>query len=275
MAYTFKNDQINKNDLWEIRKEIYHSNNQGFYIFRNYIKEEFVQSIIEYWCYNSPHKKSHKKFKDKSTDFYINCPSYFLENGENKVFYNPFWSNNYDPLTNELSLAICTLRAQIEGKQLANEIMPRINKRCVIPRLIITKNGENIIKPHSDYGINEKDPNNIDIGRLQCTLFLSKNKYDYTGSGFVFTNNAGRKINIAKDYKINPGDLVIWKYNNIHEIKDIKTTSQKIGFVRMIFPLEIIKEKTLFNISSLRILDIVKLIIPKKIKLFIRNKIKR
>ena len=70
-----------------------------------------------------------------------------------------------------MSFVIAIIRAKIEGKAIANDCMPIEGRRCVVPRVVQTFTCDNPLVAHSDYGISEKDANNIDLARIQGTLF--------------------------------------------------------------------------------------------------------
>ena len=146
-------------------------------------------------------------------------------------------------------MSITFLRSQIEGKLYASEIFPIAGRRCVIPRVVVTKAGENVLEPHSDYGLGEEDPKNVDLARLQCTLFLSEFGKDYEGSGFMIENNQNKVISIEKELEVSPGDLLVWKYSNQHSIDRITELESGYGFVRMLFPPELITRDNVFNVN--------------------------
>ena len=178
--------------------------------------------------------KSHQRFISREL-LKPGSPNYYTEVPTKQNFYNPFWNSPTDEVTHEV---LAQLRNQIESRPCFSEIFPVIGSRCVIPRIVITKKGENILAPHSDYGLSESNPANIDLRRTQATLYLSKFGKDYGGSGFIFTVNQGNQIQMEKELNLNPGDLVIWKYSNTHSIDNIDASEEDAGFVRILFPPE-------------------------------------
>ena len=234
-----------QDDLWEIRNKIYHSQGDGFFLFKGFVEDKFTEHLVNYWSRSLDPPQTHTLFPGKENAFYPGCPCYYKHGRSTglKIFYNPLWSNRHEVVSNEIATSIIHLRSQIEGKAFTREIVPHIGQRCVIPRLIITRNGQNILAPHTDYGLDEPDPKNIDLARVQATLFLSQIDLDYAGSGFVFTKNDGTKIHCERELGIVPGDLLIWRYNNQHEIDDISCSDDQTGFVRMLFPPEVITRK--------------------------------
>lgn len=56
----------------------------------------------------------------------------------------------------------------------------------------------------------------------------------------LFDTNDGRKIIFDTDVSVEPGDLVIWRYCNLHSVENITTTDAQIGFLRLLLPREVI-----------------------------------
>lgn len=46
----YQNLTINDENLKEIRKELYHSEGSGYYVFRNFLPDNFTDHIVEFWC---------------------------------------------------------------------------------------------------------------------------------------------------------------------------------------------------------------------------------
>ena len=230
----FLDDEV----LHSIRREVYHSEGPGYFVFRKFIPIEYTKHIFDYWTKIVVPSKSHKKFISREL-LKPGSPNYYTESANgSRTFYNPFWNSPTDEVTHEVCFKIAQLRNQIESRPCFSEIFPVIGRRCVIPRIVITKKGENILAPHSDYGLSESNPANIDLRRTQATLYLSKFGKDYGGSGFIFTVNQGNQIQMEKELNLNPGDLVIWKYSNTHSIDNIDASEEDAGFVRILFPPE-------------------------------------
>jgi hypothetical protein len=106
--------------------------------------------------------------------------------------------------------------------------------------VVLTRNAATWIAPHRDYADFERrfEKNRFDRSRLQATLFLSEKGVDYSGIGFVFEQNDGQKVVFGTDVPIVPGDLVIWRYNNLHEVAEVTTASDQFGFMRILYPPE-------------------------------------
>ena len=71
---------------------------------------------------------------------------------------------------------------------------------------------------------------------LQATLLLSDKGRDYHGTGFHMTTNRGDWVTFGDDVPATAGDLVIWRYANLHEVADITTEPGQFGFMRIIYP---------------------------------------
>ena len=211
---SFENFSISEDVLWKIRKDIYHSEGTGFIVLRNFISDDLVSHLRLFWSEFAKPDKTHRPLSAKS-DFYNGCGCYFADTKFQKTYFNPLWSNTFEPVSNEVSFVIAIIRAKIEGKAIANDCMPIEGRRCVVPRVVQTFTCDNPLVAHSDYGISEKDANNIDLARIQGTLFLSEFDLDYKGSGFLFTKNNGETIALETELDLKPGDLVCLRYTTL------------------------------------------------------------
>jgi hypothetical protein len=82
------------------------------------------------------------------------------------------------------------------------------------------------------------EKNRYDPSRLQATLFLSEKGRDYASGGFRFETNQGKTIGFGDEIAVAPGDLVIWRYNNLHSVENVASASGQFGFMRIIYPPE-------------------------------------
>mgnify|MGYP001320841359 CR=1 FL=1 len=219
---TFEDILLSGKELDRIRRELYHSSGPGFIIFREFVRRQIADHIVEYWVRQAKPEVSHTRIKPKNP-FYPGCPAYFAGSLEgSRTYYNPFWGPIFDVATNEVSLAISQLRAKIEGKAFGREIFPYPGGKCTVPRVVITRSGKTIVPPHSDYGMDEPDPANVDLARLQATLYLSEHQKDYNGSGFVFTRNDGKQVCFARDEKLVSGEhpflRLLYRFVGTHKL---------------------------------------------------------
>ena len=154
------------------------------------------------------------------------------------------WNQPADDLSFSIAVAIQRLRARIEGRTPFFELYPH-TERMMSYRIALSVAGTNIVPPHRDW--REKAPLN-DIQRTQATLYLSKHGTDYEGEGFKFETHQGKMMVLGRDEDIDPGDLVIWNYGNLHSVSNVRTSENQIGFIRMLLPPETIHgSKQSFN----------------------------
>jgi hypothetical protein len=232
--FKFNHLQFSEEKLAEIRNCIYDKkDNGGYYIFKNFLSVEQTSSVVNFWNTTLIPGEKHDVFPGKNF-ITENSPNYYAkrEFPSNLIYYNYLWNKPADDFTHSFSLEIAYLRNIIEGKSVFSDLYPKPNKRCVSYRVVITKNGDNIVEPHRDW----VTPPLVDSKRLQATLYLSNYNKDYSGKGFILEDNSGKHNVVGKDILIEKGDLIIWKYNNEHCVQDVKSTSNQIGFARMIFP---------------------------------------
>jgi hypothetical protein len=240
-------------DFEEVRQDLYNSNGPGYYVFPGFISEEQVNLIVDFY-------KNSSKSKNKFSEFlsfrhlYKNCPNYYQpDNGPNNLAYmHFFWNDPPHELLHSIAFQVQILRNYIESSVPFREIFPLPRKdlggntspfkfNCSY-RFNLDRQGSPVPK-HQDWMIN------FDPKRLQGTLFLSKKEVDYKGQGFLFTKNNGEEIVLADEYPIVPGDLVFWRFNNTHAVKNIQSDPNQKGFIRILFPIEKIYEKVPFMLS--------------------------
>ena len=116
--------------------------------------------------------------------------------------------------------------------------MGRALRRGGAFRVVLTRNGRDIVRPHQDWVGKNFDPR-----RLQASLFLSEKGPDYRGRGFVFQSNQGQDVSFGTDVEIQRGDLAFWRYNNVHRVDDVETDPGQLGMLRLIFPPEAIQPR--------------------------------
>jgi hypothetical protein len=133
------------------------------------------------------------------------------------------------------------LRNRLSGRNAFDECLPGAGK-AVNYRVVISRNPNTAVSLHRDYFDHARrmEKNAYDPSRLQATLFLSEKGRDYDGTGFRFTRNDGTAVVFGTDVPIAPGDLVIWKYTNWHAVEPVTARPDHLGFMRMIFPPEVI-----------------------------------
>jgi len=229
--------RIPEDALAAIRMKIYHSRGDGYYVFRNFISPEVVGHMRELWS----RVDAHAIFGDFPGNHRLvagcadTCAVY--PDGSS-VFYNFLFAEPLDEVTREVSICVHMLRNRLSGRNAFSDLNgPRT---ALNYRVTLNKNYENWIAPHRDFLDYERrlEKGQYDPSRLQATLFLSKKGVDYDGSAFSFQRNDGREVLFGSDVPIEPGDLVVWKYTNLHGVSQVTTPPGGIGLLRLLFPIQ-------------------------------------
>ena len=75
----------------------------------------------------------------------------------------------------------------------------------------------------------------FDPSRLQATLALSSPREDFNNGGFYLDIDGKEFFN--QDLDVEAGDLILWRYNLGHGVKNVAVNSKKdLGFMRIIYP---------------------------------------
>jgi hypothetical protein len=235
--------------LSKIRNALYETSGLGFHVFSGFLSQEHAAHIVEFWCNTVRAKHSHALMLSKKA-FVKSCPNFVKSHTDtsDRSYFNFFWNPPPDPLTHSVAWQVQLLRNVIEERQIYSEIFPT-EGRSVSYRVVITTRGEEIVPEHADWLENPGDS-----GRLQATLFLTEPGKDYSGEGFVFTTHQGRKLVFGVDHPIRAGDLVVWRFNNLHAIRNVRTSAGQRGFVRLILPSEKIHDTSLNLLFDVRYL---------------------
>jgi hypothetical protein len=217
--------------------ELYHSGGPGYAIFPRFISPEDADHIVSFWS-SLDASVTHERFFGKKA-FSVGCPNYAYgpDQHRNLAYYNFLWNEPQDEMTYTIAFVVRMLRNRVEGRMPFGEIFPYSGHGGGY-RITISRGGGTIVPPHQDW-IGE----NFDPRRLQATLFLTERGRDYEGHGFTFRNNQGKDLEFGTDVPIDAGDLVLWRYNNLHSVRDVTTKPGDRGMVRMIFPPETIHPK--------------------------------
>lgn len=236
--YTFDAEwlHIPEGILHEARMKLYHSSGDGYYVLRNFAAPDAVAHMRELWTTVDP-AKTHKPWEGNHC-VYPGCPDYYViyEDG-GRVFYNFLFDEPVDEVTREISVAVHMLRNRLSGRNAFADLSGPHS--AVSYRVTHNINYQKWSPMHSDFLDYEKryEKGQYDPSRLQATLFLSEKGVDYAGDGFKFTTNQGKLICFGTDVDIKPGDLVIWRYANVHGIENVKTPDGQFGFLRIIYPI--------------------------------------
>ncbi len=253
---TYETLTLSNADLKDIRRAIFHSEGPGYFIFSDFLNSDFTAQISSFWAEGSASEKM-RRFRSKAHIRY-GCPNFYNRgDGNNECYYNYFWNTPLDSASYAAAFAATILRNRIEGYEPYREFFPLPGHPTFsrIPysvsfRIIISRSGQIVVPPHGDrdfYGAMEP-------WRTQMTLFLSERDVDYTGGGFFFENNQGDKLLFGRDIDVKPGDLVVWRYANIHSVENIQSTETGRGFMRIVFPPERVHKPNAFIRFSERIM---------------------
>ena len=229
--------RLREEDLAAIRAKIYHSSGDGYFIFRNFVSREVVQHMRNLWGTVDPNA-THRVFPGKE-NIYAGCPDYYARYPDGStIFYNFLFAEPLDEVTREVSVCVHMLRNRLSGRNAFSDLFGPRN--AVSYRVTLNKNFENWIAPHTDFLDYEKrlEKGQYDPSRLQATLFLSRKGEDYSGVAFSMARNDGRQVQFGTDVDIEPGDLAIWKYTNLHGVSQITARPDQLGLLRIIFPIE-------------------------------------
>lgn len=237
-AFSFESMSIDESALPDIRHALYHSSGPGYFIFPGFVNSVAVNHMRQLWA-TADTSSTHALFKGKHQIF-VQCPNYSVQDASgNKVFYNFFWNPPLDELTCTVSFYVQVLRNRVSGRIPFAEIFPYTGKSAGY-RVIISRDAKTWIAPHRDYLDHQRrfEKNRYDLSRLQATLVLADKGPDYHGEGFRFELNNGRTISFGTDVPISAGDLILWRYNNLHSVENISTEPGQFGFMRIIYPFE-------------------------------------
>ena len=237
--FSFESLAIPDEELARLRRDLYHSTGPGYVVFPGFLAEDAVRHIQSIWPNIDP-ARTHKVFWSKQ-DMSAACSDFYTaDNLGNRNFYNFVFNTPVDEVTWTASVFVHMLRNRLSGRPPFAEMFP-VSGRALSYRVVITRVAKTWAKPHRDYmqDPTSLDRNKYDLSRLQATLFLSEKGRDYSGTGFRFERNSGRTVTFGTDVPVKAGDLVIWRYNNLHSIEDVSAADGQLGFMRIIYPPEI------------------------------------
>lgn len=237
-AFTYSSLTIPEAALSSARQVLYGAEGPGYVVYRGFLEPAHVEHMRRLWSGLDP-AIGFQPFPGKAS-IRFGCPNYVVADAEgNRSFYNFFWNPPVDEVAFEVAIAVTMLRNRISGRAPHAELLPFAGK-SVAYRVLLSRKAETWIAPHRDYFDHARrfEKNRFDLSRLQATLFLAKKGVDYDGVGFRFERNDGTRIVFGDDVPIEPGDLVVWRYNNEHSVERISTVDGQLGFMRLIFPPE-------------------------------------
>ena len=240
-VFDFERLHLREAELHAIRMDLYHSTGSGFHIFRQFIPPTLVSHIRSVW----PKAEMPPRYQllPASDAYYPGCPNYYVRYPDDSlIFFNFLHAPPLDETTQEVSVAVHMLRNRLSGR---NAFQDLAGAQALSYRVTLNRNFEEWIAPHRDFMDWDKrwEKGQYDPSRLQATLFLSDSGVDYAGMGFLFQTNDGREITLGHQIPLQSGDLLIWRYGNMHSVENVKCTPDQFGFMRIIYPIYELKDK--------------------------------
>ncbi len=238
-AATLNDILIAEGDLHAARMAIFHSSGAGYVVFRNFLDGAQLRHMRSFWLDFDVAASGFLPFSGKAA-FRPECPNFVSkDDAGNCVYHNFLWNPPVDELTWSAAWAVHGIRSRISGRSFFAETLPH-GGRAVSARVTISRQSQEWIPQHRDYMNHDRrfEKNQFDFSRIQATLILSKAGVDYRGEGFRFQRNDGAEVDLAVAENLAPGDLVLWRYNNLHSVGSVEMLPGGSGFMRILFPLE-------------------------------------
>jgi hypothetical protein len=213
-------------------------NGKNYTILKNFVSESAVSHLRDFWMRDD--LSYHFADKIANKDVSISSPPYaYCGQTENDISYClGVWNTPLDELTHEIMYQVAFARNLIVGNPLYDGL--GFNCRWLQQyRVCRTVTGGEAVKRHADFMEEfRSDPtgsHKFSPSRLQATLFLSDRQNDYKSGGFYL--DLGGKELFAEEMGLRSGDLLVWRYNLKHGVKDVAVDQQKnFGFLRIIYP---------------------------------------
>ena len=213
-------------------------NGKNYTILKNFVSESAVSHLRDFWMRDD--LSYHFADKIANKDVSISSPPYaYCGQTENDISYClGVWNTPLDELTHEIMYQVAFARNLIVGNPLYDGL--GFNCRWLQQyRVCRTVTGGEAVKRHADFMEEfRSDPtgsHKFSPSRLQATLFLSDRQNDYKSGGFYL--DLGGKELFAEEMGLRSGDLLVWRYNLKHGVKDVAVDQQKnFGFLRVIYP---------------------------------------
>ena len=224
--------------ITEIRNQLYKSDSDGYYVFKNFITEINLQRMRNYWL-NKNIDINFSKFI-KNQDVTVRSPNYYYAkpNDSDRAYCCFLWNSPHCQITHEVAFEIQYLRNVIEDRPIYFGLNG-LQGQYLQYRVCNSVSEGQIVYPHGDFiEMSRSDSaanHDFDPSRLQATLLLSSPEKDYSGDGFIMENNQGKELSFC-DMGAKAGDLILWRYGNIHQVRGIKISGDQTGFMRIIYP---------------------------------------
>jgi hypothetical protein len=240
---------IGDDEIGEARRNIFEDSRPGYHLFRGFLDPATAATIATVWARPDTLARTPRYYGRYA--LYEGCPNYVDRSLKGTVSaFNFFWNPPIDEATYSIAYQIQTMRNRVEGQPVYREFSPWSNHRAASFRVVRDRHGANLVPSHRDFLAKE----DVDTQRTQVTLFLSEKGRDYEGTGFMFSTNQGRRISLGTDVVVAPGDLMIWRYNNEHQVDEVRSSDSDFGFMRLIFPPERFRPRLPFAVAGLPII---------------------
>jgi len=228
---------LDNNKISKIRRAVYGTT--GFYVFKDFITPDEASIIKNNWTSNVAYE-FHDFIKNK--DIAPGSPKYLYNKPtiDDFAYCTHIWNKPIDELLHEKSLLIQLTRNQIEGKPIYTGLHESSGKALQY-RVCKTVTNTTVVREHRDFFDEFRaDPtgsHDFDPTRLQATLILSQYGEDYKDGGFKLTTDDNQQILFGKDLIVEPGDVVLWRYCQAHEVSGVVSLNEDVAFMRVIYPL--------------------------------------
>ena len=221
----------------DLRRELYIG--RGFCVFRSFLSPAQTQNIWRYW---EKHQNVERRSYDKHRDLRSGCSDFSTRESGVVRHHNFFWNRPLHEFTYETAWKLQLLRNELEGRSAHREFLPHYEASgfpdhyCVSSyRVTLTSRGGSV-PVHADW---PQDPS-----RLQMSLMLTSYGDDYTG-GFSFAKERGEEdvYPLGEALKLRAGDLVVFRYIEMHGVDDVKEVPGGRGFCRLLMPNEFVPKR--------------------------------
>lgn len=239
-------------ELNNLRHSLYHSSQQGYVRLANFVSAQNVAVMRDFWL----NKNIDSNFSSfiNNTEVAVGSPNYMYckPHQDDRAYCSFLWNTPVCEITHQTAFEVQQVRNLIEQRPLYFGLNG-IDGQYLQYRVCNTVSPGQVVYPHGDFiEMPRKDPANdhkFDPQRLQATLLLSTPERDYGGDGFVIEDNQGNPQSFA-ELGFKAGDLIIWRYGNIHQVKNVSIEPPQTGFLRIIYPIFGLSSSQLFNGQS-------------------------
>jgi len=211
---------------------------KNYVILKQFISAAAMQSLRSFWLKDGldfyfADKIANKNVSQKSPPY-----MYYGKSVADKSYCVGVWNTPIDELSHEIMYQVAFVRNLLNGQPLYSSVGWNCEWLQQY-RVCRTVSGGEAVKKHADfmeeYRADPTGRHDFSPSRLQATLFLSQAGEDYESGGFYFDLN-GQEV-FADQLGVLAGDLLIWRYNVKHGVKDVTVKGEnEPGFLRIIYP---------------------------------------